>query len=83
MDYIILIFLVQITVYRQEKRKKKKDWKEWSWIVLEVVQNIKTLKKPRVDFEFGIIKDRWIDAYLNILFFLVGLFGTIFTVSFV
>ena len=83
MDYIILIFLVQLTVYRQEKRKKKKDWKEWSWIVLEVVQNIKTLKKPRVDFEFGIIKDRWIDAYLNILFFLVGLFGTIFTVSFV
>ena len=24
MDYIILIFLVQLTVYRQEKRKKKK-----------------------------------------------------------
>ena len=23
MDYIILIFLVQLTVYRQEKRKKK------------------------------------------------------------
>ena len=83
MDYIILIFLVQLTVYRQEKRKKKKDWKEWSWIVLEVVQNIKTLKKPVVDFEFGSIKDRWIDAYLNKLLFLVGLFGTIFTVSFV
>ena len=82
MDYIILIFfLVQLTVYRQEKRKK--DWKEWSWIVLEVVQNIKTLKKPVVDFEFGIIKDRWIDAYLNILFFLVGLFGTIFPICFV
>ena len=28
--------------------------------VLEVVQNIKTLKKPVVDFEFGIIKDRCI-----------------------
>ena len=82
MDYIILIFLVQLTVYRQEKRKKK-DWKEWSWIVLEVVQNIKTLKKPVVEFEFGIIKDRWIDAYLNKLFFLVGLFGTIFPVCFV
>ena len=43
MDYVILIFLVQLTVYRQEKEKK--DWKKWSWIVLEVVQNIKTLKK--------------------------------------
>ena len=84
MDYIILIFLVQLTVYRQENRKKKKDWKEWSWIVLEVVQNIKTLKKPVVEeFEFGIIKDRWIDAYLNKLFFLVGLFGTIFPVCLV
>ena len=58
MDYIILIFLVQLTVYRQEKEKK--DWKEWSWIVLEVVQNIKTLKKAVVEFEFGIIKDRCI-----------------------
>ena len=42
----------------------------------------KNPKKPVVEFEFGIIKDRWIDAYLNKLFFLVGLFGTIFTVSF-
>ena len=43
----------------------------------------KNPKKPVVEFEFGIIKDRWIDAYLNILFFLVGLFGIIFSVSFV
>ena len=43
----------------------------------------KKKKKVVEEFEFGIIKDRWIDAYLNKLFFLVGLFGTIFTVSFV
>ena len=43
----------------------------------------KNPKKPVVEFDFGIIKDRWIDAYLNILFFLVGLFGIIFSVSFV
>ena len=42
-----------------------------------------TLEPIVEEFEFGIIKDRWIDAYLNKLFFLVGLFGTIFTVSFV
>ena len=82
MDYTIIIFLVHLTVYRQ-KKKKNKDCKEWGWIVLEVVQNIKTLEKPVVEFEFGIIKDRWISAYLYKLFFLVGLFGTIFTVSFV
>ena len=73
MDYIILIFLVQLTIYRQKKEKKLKRKKLNSF---RSCSKYKNPKKPVVDFEFGIIKDRWIDANLNILFFLVGLFGT-------
>ena len=78
MDYIIIIFLVQLTIYKQEKEKRLKRMKLNSFRSSKY-KNPK--KQPVVDFEFGIIKDRWIDAYLNKLFFLVGLFGTIFTVS--
>ena len=81
MDDIIIIFLVQLTVYRQEKEKRLEGMKLNSFRSCSKYKNPK--KKPVVDFEFGIIKDRWIDAYLNKLFFLVGLFGTIFTICFV
>ena len=56
MDNIILIFLVQITVYRQEKRKKieKNEVEQFQKL-------FKKKKKPVVEeFEFGIIKDRCI-----------------------
>ena len=49
-----------------QTRKRKKIEKNEVEQFLEVVQNIKTQKKPVLDFEFGIIKDRWIDAYPNL-----------------
>ena len=64
MDYIILIFLVQLTVYRQEKRKKKR-LKRMKLNSFRSCSKYKNPKKTVVEFEFGIIKDRWIDAYLK------------------
>ena len=53
MDYIIVIFLVQLTVYRQEKEKRLKRMKLKSF---RSCSKYKNPKKQVLDFEFGIIK---------------------------